>query len=114
MGKQMTMNDKGEWVEACYAVQMRGKDWEVANILEFYGKRWRTLRYCDTREMAEREMSSYAVGRENVRKFRIVELVDGEASFEDADEHDADEHDLPNRPLNFRDAMRSIKYTMKS
>lgn len=27
---------------ACYAVQMRGMAWEMANILEFYGKRWRT------------------------------------------------------------------------
>lgn len=108
MGKQMTMNMKGEWVEARYAVQMRGTDWEKANILEFYGKQWRTLRYCDTMDMAEREMSSYSVGRENVRKFRIVELVDGEASCEDADEHD-----VPNRPLNYRDPMRSIAYTKK-
>lgn len=82
--KQMTMNDKGEWVEAHFAVQMRGTDWEMANILGFCGKRWATLRYCDTREMAGSEMAKYAKGREDVRRFRIVELADGVASCDDA------------------------------
>ena len=82
--KQMTMNHGREWVEAHFAVQMRGTDWEVKNILEFNGKRWRTLRFCDTREMAESEMAEYARGREDVRRFRIVELEDGVASCEDA------------------------------
>ena len=64
------MNDQGKWATAHFVLEYRTTEFERKNYIGVT-EEWETLRYCDTREMAERELAGYKTGVWEDREFRI-------------------------------------------
>ena len=69
------LNDKNEESVAVYAVELLTTEFERTHY-ENYKDEWHVMRYCDTIEMARRELKEYQKGIFENRTFRIRRIAD--------------------------------------